>query len=463
MTGKERIRLLNTILDYNRDLDFTELVFYHWDTSLTRVANSEVHQHVAETNSQLFITVADKKKTCSISTNNLDPQSIKRAIEKAKDMIRQISPIPHFSPPPGPNKTHLKSVFSKNTAQCSPNRRVSIIKKIIEIARGCNLTTHAKFLTGKGEIWVVNSLGTLVSTDFTDASLSLILTGEDGVSGYGSYASTDVFQINWEALVNETIKKCQMQNGTPVDIFSKSKGGEAKRFDIILEPYAVADWVKYLGWIGFNSLHYQEKESFMCNHLGARIMGENITIWDDAQDSRGYVIPFDFEGTPKRKTVFVEKGKAKSLSYDSLLAAKEGKRSTGHALLPGMRDMGATPLHLFMEGGNSSLGDMIAASKEPTIYISRFHYNNTVNRKEALLTGMTRDGTFMVEDGEIKYPIVDLRYLQSIVEAFNHITMLSPWKVIHDPGGYVPLMPESTVVPALKIKGVRFVGSRGRS
>ncbi|MFH1624752.1 MAG: metallopeptidase TldD-related protein, partial [Pseudomonadota bacterium] len=196
---------------------------------------------------------------------------------------------------------------------------------------------------------------------------------------------------------------------------------------------------------------------------GERIMGENITIWDDGGDLRGYVMPFDFEGTPKKKTVFIEKGVARSLAYDSHLAVKEGKETTGHALLPGMRDMGATPLNLFMEGGNSSLEEMVAASKEPTIYISRFHYNNTVNRKEALLTGMTRDGTFLVEDGEIKYPVVDLRYLQGIVEAFNHVTMLSPLSVIHDPGGYVPIMPESTVVPALKIRGLRFVGSRGKT
>jgi predicted Zn-dependent protease len=125
-----------------------------------------------------------------------------------------------------------------------------------------------------------------------------------------------------------------------------------------------------------------------------------------------------------------------------------------------MRSMGATPLNLFMEGGNSKLEEMIKTSKDRTIYISRFHYNNTVNRKEAILTGMTRDGTFLIEDGEIKYPIIDLRYLQSLVEAFSHVTELSPFRLIHDPAGYVPIMPESTVVPSIKIEGMRFVGSR---
>ncbi|MFH1625409.1 MAG: metallopeptidase TldD-related protein, partial [Pseudomonadota bacterium] len=314
MNEKEKRRLLNSILDYSKDLEFTELVLYHWDTSLTRVAGSQVHQHVAEVQSQLFITIADGKRICSVSTNNLEFQSIKRTIGKARDLVKETSPLPHFTPPSGPYKTGPKSVFSRHTADCSPNMKVGVIRRVIKIAQDHGLATHAKFLTGEGEIWIANSLGTLAFTDFTDASLSLILTGENRISGYGASANPDVFQIDWESLTHETIKKCKMQRRTPVDIFTESKRGEAKYLDALLEPGAVADWVKYLGWIGFNSLHYQEQESFMCDHLGERIMGENITIWDDGGDLRGYVMPFDFEGTPKKKTVFIEKGVARSLA-----------------------------------------------------------------------------------------------------------------------------------------------------
>ena len=461
MNEKDKKRLFGHIFDYNKDLDFTELVLYRWDSSLTRVADSVVHQHVAETNSQLFITIADGRRVCSISTNSLDLQSIKTGLQKAKELLRKISPLSHLNPPPCNTKNNLKSVFSLNTADFSPAKRVETIGKIIKKAKEKDLSAHAKSLTGKGDISVANSIGTMVGTDFTDASLSITLTGENGVSGYGACAHPDVTHLDWEGLVNETIKKCEMQKRASVDIFNESGSKETKQYDVILEPYAVADWVRYLGWIGFNSLHYQENESFMCNRLGERVMGENITIWDDGLDFRGYVMPFDFEGALKKKTVFIEDGVAKSLAYDSLLAAKEGKQSTSHALLPGMRSMGATPLNLFMEGGNSNLEEMIRNSKDRTIYISRFHYNNTVNRKEAILTGMTRDGTFLIEDGEIKCPIVDLRYLQNLVEAFNHVTELSPVRLIHDPAGYVPIMPESTVVPSVKIEGMQFVGSRG--
>ncbi|MDY6855821.1 MAG: metallopeptidase TldD-related protein [Thermodesulfobacteriota bacterium] len=461
MKEKDKKRLFSYIFDYNKDLDFTELILYRWDSSLTRVADSVVHQHVAETNSQLFISLADGKRICSISTNSLDLQSIKIVLQKAKKLLRKISPVSHFNPPPCNTKNELKSVFSINTANYSPARRVETIGKMIRKAKEKGLTIHAKSLTGKGDISVANSIGTMVGTDFTDASLSITLTGENGVSGYGARAHPDVTHLDWEGLLNETIKKCEMQRRVSIDIFNVSGTKEAKRYDVILEPYAVADWVRYLGWLGFNSQHYQENESFICNRLGKRVLGENITIWDDGLDFRGYVMPFDFEGTPKKKTVFIENGVAKSLAYDSLLAAKEGKQSTSHALLPGMRSMGATPLNLFMEGGNSNLEEMITNSKDRTIYISRFHYNNTVNRKEAILTGMTRDGTFLIEDGEIKYPIVDLRYFQSLVEAFNNVTELSPFRLIHDPAGYVPIMPESTVVPSIKIERMQFVGSRG--
>jgi predicted Zn-dependent protease len=245
-------------------------------------------------------------------------------------------------------------------------------------------------------------------------------------------------------------------------LFAGKKPGEELVFDVILEPAATSEWLDFLSYTGFNGLSYLEEESFLCGNIGKPVMGENVTIWDDGTDPAGYVLPFDFEGTPKSRVLFVEKGIGRNVAYDGLLAAKANTKSTGHSLGAGQRHLGALPLHLFMDGGEQSLDYMIASAEEPTIYITRFHYTNIADRRTVVLTGMTKDGTFLVKEGEMVGPIVNLRYLQSVPEAFKQIEMLSEPELVHDPEGYGALIPASNVVPALKIRNVRFIGSSGK-
>jgi PmbA protein len=258
------------------------------------------------------------------------------------------------------------------------------------------------------------------------------------------------------------LSKARLQNQQPRDLFAGKKAGDEVFYDVILEPAATSEWLDFLAYTGFNGLSYHENESFLCGKLGEQVMGRNVTIWDDGNDPRGYVLPFDFEGTPKSKIFFIENGIGRNVAYDGLLAAKENKQSTGHALGAGQRHMGALPLNLYMEGGEHSVDYMIASSEQPTIYVTRFHYTNIADRKNVVLTGMTKDGTFLVEGGEIITPVVNLRYLQGVVEAFRGIEMLSDPSLVHDPEGYGALIPTSNVVPAIKIRNVRFIGSTGQ-
>jgi predicted Zn-dependent protease len=190
-------------------------------------------------------------------------------------------------------------------------------------------------------------------------------------------------------------------------------------------------------------------------------MQDNITIWDDGNDPSGYVLPFDLEGTPKSRVYFIENGIAKNVAYDGLLAVTSDAGSTGHSLGAGQRHLGAFPLNLHVAGDDQSLDYMIASSEDPTIYVTRFHYTNVADARHVMLTGMTKDGTFLVKGGEIIAPVSNLRYLQSVVEAFNHVEMMSDPVLVHDPDVYGALLPSSTVVPAMKINQVRFIGSTG--
>ncbi len=459
---KHCYEILKSALKYaqSKNPDFVDFLMLSWDSSITRVANSQIHQNVSETEASLAVDVIHNLRIGSASTSVLTEDSIRRTIDIAFESTR------HKAQLPGPLRLDSFSrgtkgaLFSEKTAACTPMERAKVIQKLIQRAKTDNLITSAKFHTGAGEIAIANSLETLTYTAFTDANFSVILTGSYD-SAYGSMASADITQLDYESFFEELISKCRLQNRKPIDLFAGKKPGEEIYYDVILQPAAVAEWTDFLSYTGFNGLSYHEEESFLCGKIGQRVMQENITIWDDGTDPAGYILPFDFEGTPKKPVYFIQNGIARSVAYDGLLAAKADARSTGHSLGAGQRHLGAFPLNLHVAGDDQSLDYMIASSEDPTIYVTRFHYTNIADARHVVLTGMTKDGTFLVKGGEIVAPVTNLRYLQSVVEAFNKVEMMSDPVLVHDPDGYGALLPSSSVVPAMKIQKVRFIGSTG--
>jgi predicted Zn-dependent protease len=202
--------------------------------------------------------------------------------------------------------------------------------------------------------------------------------------------------------------------------------------------------------LGCNGKAYHEGRSFMSGKLGKKVMGENVTIWDDGLDRRGLVCPFDFEGAPKQKVEIIKNGIAKNVVYDSYQALKEGKKNTGHAL-PAPSILGPLACNLFMKEGKYSKNEMKKSIKKG-IWVTRFWYTNILHHKLLNMTGMTRDGTFLIENGEIVGGLKNLRFTQSIPEAFCNIQMIGKDVKIQDSWFL------GNVVPALKIKDFNFTG-----
>ncbi|MCK5584833.1 TldD/PmbA family protein, partial [Candidatus Bipolaricaulota bacterium] len=225
-------------------------------------------------------------------------------------------------------------------------------------------------------------------------------------------------------------------------------------YTVILEEDAVATMMFFLGILGMGALSMQESRSFMSGRIGEKVTGDNITIWDDGFDPRGVVLPFDYEGVPKQKVMLIEDGVARGVVYDSATAHLEpGKVSTGHGL-PAPNTMGPIPINLLMKPGSATKEEMIA-STEKGIWVTRFHYVNPVHPVKAILTGMTRDGTFLIENGKITRPLKNLRFTQSILEAFANAEMLSQdLKMIKMGFGNF-----GTCAPAAKINGFTFTGA----
>ena len=192
---------------------------------------------------------------------------------------------------------------------------------------------------------------------------------------------------------------------------------------MILEDYAASDILDYLAYLGFGAQPFQEKRSFMSGHLGEKVVGENVTIWDDGLSPDTIPMPFDFEGVPKQRVELITDGVANGVVYDSYYGGKEGKPSTGHAL-PAGATYGPLPMNLFLKAGDATREDMLA-SVERGIWVSRFWYTRPVHPLKVIVTGMTRDGTFLIEKGKITAPIKNLRFTQSYLDALNQVEMIS--------------------------------------
>jgi predicted Zn-dependent protease len=200
----------------------------------------------------------------------------------------------------------------------------------------------------------------------------------------------------------------------------------------------------------------QEGRSWMNDRMGEKVMDASISIWDDGADALGIPQPFDVEGTPKRRTDIVRQGIVEGAVHDRSTAKLDGVSSTGHAIQPGLLLTGVKPmaLNLFMAPGTASLEQMIG-STERGLYITRFWYTRLVHPRECVITGMTRDGVFMIEDGEIAYPVKNLRFTQSYVQALNDVEMIGRETRLLI-GAYAKA---AMRVPALKIRRFNFTGT----
>jgi predicted Zn-dependent protease len=230
---------------------------------------------------------------------------------------------------------------------------------------------------------------------------------------------------------------------------------EPGEYTIVAEPYVTDDLIGMLAYIGMSAQSVQEERSWMYERSGQQLMSPLVSIWDDGRDPAGYPMPFDFEGVPKQRVDVVKEGVIGSPVYDSYSARKENKTSTGHASppVPGGGLDTSLPLNLFMGAGESSLEEMVR-STERGLYIATFWYTRPMRPRDGVTTGMTRDGVFMIENGEISFPVKNLRFTQSYVQALADVEMVSRERrlIIGEPFG-------TTLVPAVKIRSFNFTGS----
>ncbi len=393
--------------------DQTEVVLWAESSQLTRFANNTIHQHVAEEDAQVTVRAIFGKRVGVASGNQLDPENLEEVVDRAATIARVQPENPDFEGLPGPEIWERTDAYRESTATCTPQRRAEAVAAITDAAAAAGLQAAGAFSTETVTLAVANSLGTFTYHPFTVADLHAVAM-DDGASGYATTASTDVDALDAGTVAAEAVDRA-IRSRHPRTI-------EPGEYEVVLEPPAVAELLDYTAYAGLSGLSVLEERSFLNELQGQRVLDPKLSIWDDGHDRGGIPIPFDFEGVPKRRVLFVDRGTLREAVYDSVTGRRAGVRSTGHAL-PAPNTYGPLPMHLVMGVGDHTRDEMIA-DIERGLWITRFWYVNIVHPLSVTLTGTTRDGTFLIENGEVVGPVENLRFTQSVLDAFKEVPMI---------------------------------------
>lgn len=422
-----------------------EAIYTGRDAALTRFAGSRIHQNVSEHDASVRFRVIEDGRTGVASTNRLDDDGLREMAERAIAVCHNARANPEAAglADPGMGAAGSELGFAPATAGAPPEQRAEGARSVIAAARDAGITASGAFSTESSTLAVANTTGLYSRHATTQAKLLTVMTGADGASGYAQATSKDIGDIDAVAVGQEAAGKAS-RSSDPIDL----PPGE---YPVVLEEYAVATIVEYLSWTSFSALALEERRTFM--ELGTQVMGTNVSIWDDGNDPSGMPAVIDFEGVAKRRVDLITDGVAKAVVHDTATARRAGVASTGHGL-PAPNTIGPLAWNLFMAPGSSSKDAMLAGI-ERGIWVTRFHYVNIVHPRRAVLTGMTKDGTFLIEDGRVTRPVRNLRFTQAIPEAFGRITAISTATRLVAPE-YSGVM---TCVPALRIDGFAFTGA----
>lgn len=453
MVTERLLRIAEKTVQYamRQNVDQAQASAFLLDTALTRFANSQIHQNVGTKKGGVLIKVILNKQVSNTRVNTLEEEQIEKAVMQAVRIAKASPPNKDFKSLPAPEPwTLIEGVFDEETASCTPMYRAEKVKEAIETAHSKSSIVKAVagyFSTGSMAFAVANSLGVSAGTIASSANMKTTVISKSGASeGFGTAEkySRRVKDIQPAVFAGDAAEK-SVKSINPI----KLSPGE---YQVVLSPLASATLLMFLGYIGFSATSYQDGRSFVKYCLNQQVFDGKLNVKDDARDLRTlYAMPIDGEGVPKRAMQLINNGVVSehSICYNSFTAGKEGKKSTGHAL-PLISDYYSEmpmPFNVIANPGDASLEEMIAETKHG-IFVTTFHYVNPVEPTKVVLTGLTRDGTFLIENGEVSKPIVNMRFTDSMLSALKNIPLI----------GKELEMVEVTTVPSMKLEKLRFVG-----
>ncbi len=442
------------------NVDEVEALFYGGQSALTRFANNVIHQNVAEENYGISVRTAFDGRTARASTNKLDEESLKRVVRASEELAKVQHPDPDLLPMASPQERNAASLgqghatppsrYFAETAAITPEMRAEVVGRIVRAAEKTKLSTAGIYSNSHLVEGIFNSRGVEDWHVQTSAEVSITMLGTNS-SGWQKANSPDVRKIDAVALAEIAARKA-VESAAPQEI-------AAGKYTVILEPAAVLDIVGFMFW-DFGGQAILDERSFLNNRIGTQLFGQNVNIWDDVADPLQSGAPFDGEGVRRQRVLLVENGIVRRVVYargtaermkKSEFAPKVGPiEPTGHGF-PLPNEMGEMPIHIvFAEDRNPQTVEQMISSTERGVLVTRLWYIREVEPYEKILTGMTRDGTFLVENGKVKAGVRNFRFNESLIHMLSNVeSMGTPVRASGEESF-------DMVVPAMKVKDFNF-------
>ncbi|MEA2003172.1 MAG: TldD/PmbA family protein [Actinomycetota bacterium] len=436
------IEIAGHVLDRVGDRAEAEVVVSGGLSSLTRFANSFIHQNVADEGYEVSLRVAVDGRVNAATTTSLE--NLENFVDDTigiATLQRVDEGWPGLTPPldvvdPG----H----FDEATVTATPAQRAEIVADFVGAAPDLRAAGYCETLGH--DVAFVNTEGHRAFGRYTRATVDGIHQA-DGAAGSGHATSQRIGDLDGGVIGSLAADRAHRG----LDAYDVKPG----EYEVVLAPESVATIAMFLSYYGFNGKHYAEGQSFV--ELGVEQFDRSIQLYDDAADERALGVGFDAEGTPRQHLELVSAGITKGLARDRRTAAKAGVASTGHGN-PGSEVMGPFPTHVFLEGGDTAVDDMIA-SVERGLYVATFNYCRVLDPKAMAVTGLTRNGTFMIENGQITGAVTNMRFTQSFVGALGEGRVLG----IGNDARFADseFGPGMMHVPSLHLAGWNFTGGAG--
>lgn len=439
--------LLEGVLN-KRVADDLELIAILSREELTRFTDCQIHQNVASTDTGVHVRAWVDGKTGVVHTNDLSADGLACAAGDAAAMARAQTRPAGYSPPDGRPVKKVQT-WDEATWAADPAERARLVARVVKGAAAAGFNASGSLATGGAEIWVKSTRGVDVHHRTSSVRFVTVVLGKSGGSGYAEFSGARLAEFVPEEAAERALTKAQSSE--------RRIAVDPGEYTVVLEEPAVATLLGMLSGMGFSARALLEKRSFMDGKFGQKLVSDRVTVYDDGLHPKTTQMPFDFEGMPKARVHFFRRGIAEAVVHDTRTATLLKTTSTGHALPPPASGWSPIPMHLVMEPGQASDADLVAGV-ERGLLVTRFHYARPVDPMRGVVTMMTRDGTFLIENGKVGSAVDDMRVTESGLRALSSVEAVgSELRLItHGEGFGAQLMPK------LRIAKFTFTGRTER-
>lgn len=446
---EEAFRILEAALSIaSAGVEDAEVALGGGDLAVTRFAANQMLPQQEQSLEVLTIRVLIKSRMCRTETSDLSTSGIQAAAQQARAFMEHIPESIAPAGLPAPQAYWPVEAYDPEVEAMSGLDRLQAVSRAILLAHKHGLLASGYMSTRRGSVSlenqpgvyaIANTRGLLAYHAATAVDYGVTMVGATNSSGWAEDESFALAGLDVEELARAAMRKAVAGDVEPGTL-------EPGRYTVVLEPAAVAGLLKYLA-LTAGAADMDAERSFLSGTRGQRIAGENVTIYDDHTHPLHRGRPFDIEGVGKKKVALIKKGVAEGPVYSWASAVRAGVEPTGHRVLDPFLGEREAASDLVLEGGTATLSDLVGSTRSGLL-VTRFSDTRLVEPRSLLVTGVTRDGLFLIKDGEIVGPLRNMRFNAHVIDVLNNVEALT-----------APVWAQGLVVPAMKVHGFRFTAS----